>query len=101
MLEVSSSSYLCCYLIVDADCADSFGNETVVVGGLLGTQTGRDIEIMNSFEIVVNSATDADGNEELKVDHEYFTTRREQCKCLSLRISSLSTTSPNLHYLFC
>lgn len=42
----------------------------------MGTQQGRDIEIMNSFEIVV--APDESGI--MKVDHGYFVTRKEQCE---------------------
>jgi COP9 signalosome complex subunit 6 len=45
-----------------------------VVGALLGTQAGRDVEVMNSFEVVVNNE---DGV--LKLDHAYFVTRRDQC----------------------
>lgn len=48
-----------------------------VVGALLGTQAGRDVEVMNSFEVVVN---DEDG--QLKLDHGYFVTRRDQCTLL-------------------
>lgn len=44
-----------------------------VVGALLGTQTGRNIEITNSFEFALNEET-------LEVDHTFFTTRRDQCK---------------------
>lgn len=47
-----------------------------VVGGLLGIQQGRDVEIMNTFEIVVEP--DAEGV--LKVDHAYFVTRKDQFK---------------------
>lgn len=46
-----------------------------VVGALLGTQQGRQVEIFNSFELVVNKADN--GTPEL--DHAYFDTRREQC----------------------
>jgi hypothetical protein len=45
------------------------------VGGLLGTQVGREVEIMNTFEIVV---TEVEG--ELKVDQAYFVTRKDQCE---------------------
>lgn len=48
-----------------------------VVGGLLGTQVGREVEIMNTFELVINKAEDSD---ELTVDHGYFVTRAEQCE---------------------
>ncbi|SGY69083.1 BQ5605_C004g02954 [Microbotryum silenes-dioicae] len=49
-----------------------------VVGGLLGTQVGRDLEIINSFEIVCLPSEDKPGH--LLVDHEYFVTRRDQFK---------------------
>ncbi|TNY19236.1 COP9 signalosome subunit 6 [Rhodotorula diobovata] len=49
---------------------------TRVVGALLGTQQGRQVEIFNSFELVVNKADN--GTPEL--DHAYFDTRREQFK---------------------
>ncbi|GAA6053644.1 hypothetical protein JCM3770_001677 [Rhodotorula araucariae] len=47
-----------------------------VAGALLGTQAGRDIEIYNSFELVIN----ADDNGSLTLDKTYFTTRRDQFK---------------------
>ncbi|GAA5908832.1 COP9 signalosome complex subunit 6 [Sporobolomyces salmoneus] len=46
-----------------------------VVGGLLGTQQGRNIDIINSFELALSSAPDSS---ELELDHTYFTTRRDQ-----------------------
>ncbi|GEM09316.1 COP9 signalosome complex subunit 6 [Rhodotorula toruloides] len=46
---------------------------TRVVGALLGTQAGRDVEVMNSFEVVVSND---DG--QLRLDHAYFVTRRDQ-----------------------
>ncbi|KAM0751508.1 COP9 signalosome subunit 6 [Meredithblackwellia eburnea MCA 4105] len=42
-----------------------------VIGGLLGTQQGREIEILNSFEIVLDI-------QNLQLDHAYFVTRKEQ-----------------------
>ncbi|GAA5949582.1 hypothetical protein JCM10213_002608 [Rhodosporidiobolus nylandii] len=50
-----------------------------IFGALLGTQQGREVDIMNSFEIVVKPEND-DGTGELKVDHGYFVTRRDQFK---------------------
>ncbi|GAA5998007.1 COP9 signalosome complex subunit 6 [Rhodotorula paludigena] len=47
-----------------------------VVGALLGTQTGRDVEIMTSFEVVAQP-TDSGA---LELDHAYFVTRRDQFK---------------------
>ncbi|KAK4051319.1 hypothetical protein OIO90_004800, partial [Microbotryomycetes sp. JL221] len=48
-----------------------------VVGALLGTQLGRDIEIMNTFELVIN--TD-DNDDTLTLDDHYFATRADQFK---------------------
>ncbi|GAA5929012.1 hypothetical protein JCM3775_006711 [Rhodotorula graminis] len=55
----------------------SRGTATRVTGALLGTQSGRDVEIFNSFELVVN--TDPDSGK-LQLDHAYFDTRRDQFK---------------------
>ncbi|GAA5845491.1 hypothetical protein JCM3766R1_001537 [Sporobolomyces carnicolor] len=41
-----------------------------VVGGLLGTQQGRNIDIINSFELALDSSRE--------LDHAYFATRRDQ-----------------------
>lgn len=41
---------------------------------LLGQQTGREVSIVNSFELVYFD------NHDIKLDEEFFTTRREQCK---------------------
>lgn len=43
-----------------------------VIGALLGTQTGRNIEITNSFEFALNHDT-------LEVDHAFLNTRKDQC----------------------
>lgn len=51
-----------------------------VVGALLGTQAGRDVEIMTSFEVVAQP-TDSGA---LELDHAYFVTRRDQCRSRSL-----------------
>ena len=45
-----------------------------VYGVLLGTQKGRNIEICNSFELVVN--------DDRQLDRDYFTAKEEQCKCV-------------------
>lgn len=47
----------------------------VVVGALFGTQSGREIELMNSFELLCD---EVDGI--IKVNEDYFTTKLEQCK---------------------
>lgn len=50
-----------------------------VVGALLGTQAGRDVEIMTSFEVVAQP-TDTGA---LELDDAYFVTRRDQCRSRS------------------
>ena len=55
----------------------SFASFRAVVGGLLGTQKGREVEIMNSFELVIDAETN-------KVDFDYFVTRKEQCQSLAI-----------------
>jgi len=42
-----------------------------VLGALLGTQIGREVEIVNSFEL----AWQGDG----KIDHEFLNCRKDQC----------------------
>ncbi|QRW27186.1 COP9 signalosome complex subunit 6 [Rhizoctonia solani] len=58
-----------------------------IIGALIGTQTGRDIEIVNTFELVLRgdqnatydgSALSADAGP--KIDHDFLTTRRDQYK---------------------
>jgi len=44
-----------------------------VLGALLGTQNGREVEIVNTFELAV-----VEENPEL-VDHEFLVSRRDQC----------------------
>lgn len=44
-----------------------------MLGALLGTQNGREVEIVNTFELAV-----VEENPEL-VDHEFLVSRRDQC----------------------
>ncbi|TFL06501.1 COP9 signalosome subunit 6 [Pterulicium gracile] len=48
-------------------------NLPFVFGALLGTQTGREVEIVNSFELATVEGTD-------DVDHEFLKSRKEQYK---------------------
>lgn len=50
---------------------------TTVLGALLGTQNGREVAIQNSFEL--NYYIDDADN--VKINEEFFVTRREQCEC--------------------
>jgi hypothetical protein len=45
-----------------------------VIGALLGSQTGRDVSIVNSFELVYTL------DEKVVIDDEFFKDRREQCE---------------------
>ncbi|KZW02108.1 COP9 signalosome subunit 6 [Exidia glandulosa HHB12029] len=49
-----------------------------VLGALLGTQNGREVEIVNTFELAVVPQTD--DTDEPRVDHEFLVTRRDQYK---------------------
>lgn len=55
--------------------AQSSGQEKQVIGALIGKQKGRDLEIMNSFELVFSLV---DGL--LTIDREYYNTKEEQFK---------------------
>ena len=46
----------------------------LVIGALLGTQNGREVEIVNSFDLIL-----ASGTEEDKVDLEVLDSRKDQC----------------------
>lgn len=48
-----------------------------VQGALLGTQSGREIEIQNTFEIPLKSGS---------VDHEFVKARQEQCECTADKV---------------
>ncbi|EGO02785.1 hypothetical protein SERLA73DRAFT_176164 [Serpula lacrymans var. lacrymans S7.3] len=65
-------------------------NSPFVLGALLGTQTGRDVEIVNTFEL----ATEA-GNDD-QVDNEFLVSRRDQYKQVfpSLEIIGWYTFAP-------
>ena len=51
---------------------EMYANAHLVLGALLGTQNGREVEIVNTFEL----ALEGDG-----VDHGFLVSRREQCAC--------------------
>ena len=46
-----------------------------VLGALIGKQKGRNMEVMNSFELVFNKIED-----EIIIDREYYNVKEEQCK---------------------
>jgi len=49
-------------------------------GALLGTQNGREVEIVNSFELMLDEPISTAA--EPKVDHAFFVSRREQYKAV-------------------
>lgn len=46
-----------------------------MIGALIGRQEGRNIEVMNSFELLSHTV---DGH--VLIDKEYYYTKEEQCK---------------------
>jgi COP9 signalosome complex subunit 6 len=44
-----------------------------VLGALLGTQNGREVEVVNTFELAIE---EGDG---VKVDHGFLVSRKDQC----------------------
>lgn len=54
-----------------------------VLGALLGTQNGREVEIVNTFELAVEN----DGE---SVDHAFLISRRDQCTYLHQRLIGVS-----------
>ena len=52
---------------------DDWPDSNAVIGALLGTQNGREVEIVNTFELAMES-------DKKTIDHGFFTSRREQCK---------------------
>ena len=47
----------------------------MVLGALLGRQSGRDVEITNSYELAYDLV-----DERIHINNEYFVTKQEQCK---------------------
>lgn len=50
--------------------------EILVIGALIGKQKGRNIEIMNSFELVFSVI-----GGDIIIDRDYYNMKEEQCKC--------------------
>jgi len=46
-----------------------------VVGAMIGKQEGRNIEVMNSFELLFHTVED-----QIHIDKEYYYTKEEQCE---------------------
>lgn len=48
-----------------------------MIGALIGKQEGRNIEVMNSFELLSHTIDDR-----VHIDKEYYYTKEEQCEYL-------------------
>lgn len=46
-----------------------------VIGALIGKQEGRNIEVMNSFELLSHTV-----EKKIIIDKEYYYTKEEQCE---------------------
>lgn len=53
-----------------------------MIGALLGTQNGREVEIVNTFQLAV------DKEDQEKVDHGFLAARRDQCTSFMSLIKS-------------
>lgn len=50
---------------------------SVVIGALIGKQSGRNVEVMNSFELKFKLI-----NEDVIICQDYYRTKEEQCELL-------------------
>ena len=72
----------------------------LVFGALLGTQSNREVSIVNSFELVFDSESDVemgDNGDRRKLNAEFFETRKEQCDCsLKAKLRRSQTGLPDI-----
>lgn len=54
----------------------SIADDAAVLGALLGTQNGREVDIVNTFELAVEEGE--------KLDHVFFNSRRDQCTLIKI-----------------
>lgn len=54
-----------------------------VIGALIGKQEGRNIEVMNSFELLSHTIDDR-----VHIDKEYYYTKEEQCEYSNVPVAS-------------
>ena len=57
-----------------------------VIGALIGKQTGRNIEVMNSFELMFDIVAN-----DIVIDMDYYNTKEEQCRCIVLYIKFIKS----------
>lgn len=67
-----------------------------VIGGLLGTQNGREVEIVNTFELAAEERKD----QEPLIDHTFLQMRREQCKRRAHSLNLFTPAHSATHNLF-
>ena len=67
-----------------------------VIGGLLGTQNGREVEIVNTFELAAEEHQD----QEPLIDHAFLQMRREQCKRRAYFLKLFRPAHSATHNLF-
>jgi hypothetical protein len=66
----------CMYLFLQLKLCDRFNCAFfLVIGALIGKQKGRNLEIMNSFELLFSCIGD-----DTIIDRDYYNTKGEQCK---------------------
>lgn len=67
----------CCNVlkVVYCVCTNRVYRYVSVIGALIGKQEGRNIEVMNSFELLFHTVEDR-----IHIDKEYYYTKEEQCK---------------------
>lgn len=53
----------------------TFSSTFTVIGALIGKQSGRNVEVMNSFELKFKFV-----NQDVIIDQDYYRTKEEQCK---------------------
>lgn len=46
-----------------------------MIGALIGKQSGRNVEVMNSFELKFKQV-----EQDIIIDQDYYRTKEEQCK---------------------
>ncbi|PPQ69618.1 hypothetical protein CVT25_013701 [Psilocybe cyanescens] len=72
-------------------------SDPFVLGALLGTQNGREVEIVNTFELAVV------GDDTGLVDHEFLVSRRDQYKQVFPSLEFIGwytvTTKPTAHHI--
>lgn len=67
----------------------------LVIGALIGKQTGRHIEVMNSFELKFETV-----DEDIVICQEYYRTKEEQCMYYIMANTAFPIVGFNLIFVF-